>query len=957
MKKIRIKKLPKANMGTEVRNQVPYIDNTASPNLGLGDIGSNPPIEVNSTLRPVPRDEANLEAEVGETAITDLNSDGLPEFYKIGGKKHSKGGTPLNLPNNSFIYSNDKSLRIKDPELLKQFGKGGNKKKKGYTPAELSKTYDINKFRKVLADPNSDKLSIETAEKMIKNYMDKLGALALVQESMKGFENGIPAVAQPYLQKIGVSSEDILPPPPEAMQQQAMQQMPQQQMAPQQMMPQAKYGMDTGNPGNPFPVQRTYIDPTSRKKTKGLQNFVKRKYANDPMFRAYADKNLMPQGNLYMGEVDPVTEGTEYIEKYVDPTNMREDNTIYLSDQALFDEQGNRVDPQYLQGDMQFIPTSKRQIRRDFRDFKKAENEMPRYQDGGDVESNKPTKKQNLPDGATVYDADSPDFDPKKLKEGNYVKRNGKYYKVGKKKFAEYDGPAIDKLDSKLKGEYGDMREAYGRLVKKFNTDADVKKSFLQNFDKEISNLKPGDGIYSQADIEKLKGLSDQQKIDYFLNGNKHHMMIAAQMGDVTNIDNVGAWDKGRRDASGIPSNYKSAIGQAGLKPMSIDQTLGFQAGYIALQKMYDDPDVKDKLKNFRLPKTGVGDEGAAGSKFISKADGWEGNTTAGEMVLWAPNDYTFEEEEVPFEEEKKKEEKEIKGIEDPKPEPYTPYWTQDLRNVAGSLYDLATVKKRSPWQAKPQMNLAQPTFADFRGAASRLGSMAQSGAQQLATFGTPQAFGAGFANMQRNLAQNIGQLQDQEYKTNVGTANQFEMANTDIKNKYGVLQAKMATDLYDKETIADQAYDNSKRALRWNAIQSMNQADTNRGMTQTANTLTPNRYLDPRTGFTSFRDDGTQITATNKGPSVQEQVLKNAQRYMEDNPGMDWSTATKIASTGINKKTTSTAANNQNAVSGYPGYPMNPTGRRRRQSSNQRYMHGGAVPKKKCRVLRLPNK
>ena len=69
MKKIRIKKLPKANMGTEVRNQVPYIDNTASPNLGLGDIGSNPPIEVNSTLRPVPRDEANLEAEVGETAI------------------------------------------------------------------------------------------------------------------------------------------------------------------------------------------------------------------------------------------------------------------------------------------------------------------------------------------------------------------------------------------------------------------------------------------------------------------------------------------------------------------------------------------------------------------------------------------------------------------------------------------------------------------------------------------------------------------------------------------------------------------------------------------------------------------------------------------------------------------------------------------------------------------------
>lgn len=138
-------------------------------------------------------------------------------------------------------------------------------------------------------------------------------------------------------------------------------------------------------------------------------------------------------------------------------------------------------------------------------------------------------------------------------------------------------------------------------------------------------------------------------------------MMIAAQMGDVTNIDNVGAWDKGKRDASGIPSNYKASISQAGLNPMSIDQTLGFQTGYIALQKMYDDPDVKDKLKNFRLPKTGVGDEGAAGSKFISKADGWEGNTTAGEMVLWAPDEYTFEEEEVPFEEEKKERRTKIK--------------------------------------------------------------------------------------------------------------------------------------------------------------------------------------------------------------------------------------------------------------------------------------------------------
>ena len=34
-----------------------------------------------------------------------MNDDGVFELYNIAGKRHSRGGTPLDLPPQSFIYS------------------------------------------------------------------------------------------------------------------------------------------------------------------------------------------------------------------------------------------------------------------------------------------------------------------------------------------------------------------------------------------------------------------------------------------------------------------------------------------------------------------------------------------------------------------------------------------------------------------------------------------------------------------------------------------------------------------------------------------------------------------------------------------------------------------------------------------------------------------------------------
>lgn len=159
-------------------------------------------IKVKKTLQPVDRSDSNLEAEKGEVIVGDFSHTGFPELYVVGGERHYNNGTPLNAPENSFIFSRDKSLKLKNEEIQESFGK--REKKVGYTFAEIAKQYDINKYRKILADPDTDRLQRETAEDMIKNYNEKLGKLALVQESMKGFDNGLPFISIPYLESMGI---------------------------------------------------------------------------------------------------------------------------------------------------------------------------------------------------------------------------------------------------------------------------------------------------------------------------------------------------------------------------------------------------------------------------------------------------------------------------------------------------------------------------------------------------------------------------------------------------------------------------------------------------------------------------------------------------------------------------------------------------------------------------------
>ena len=88
---------------------------------------------VRYSLSSVPRDVANIEAEGGETVLTDLSGDGQFGLYNINGPRHSSGGVPMFLPEQSFIYSDTNKMKFNKDEMA-EFG---IESRKGKTPATI----------------------------------------------------------------------------------------------------------------------------------------------------------------------------------------------------------------------------------------------------------------------------------------------------------------------------------------------------------------------------------------------------------------------------------------------------------------------------------------------------------------------------------------------------------------------------------------------------------------------------------------------------------------------------------------------------------------------------------------------------------------------------------------------------------------------------------------------------
>jgi hypothetical protein len=217
MFKVRIKTSPDGGTHKATGEQDGYglVRNTSA-------IQTNPKsTPVNNKMGAIPRDQANIEVEGGESVIGDVNKDGTMELMHFVGKRHSEGGVPVNIPEGSFIFSDTKSLTIKDREVIEKIFNLPFRKQ-GYTPGEISKKYEINTYVEILKDESADPLAKRSAGEMLKKNKQKLGILAFIQESMKGFPDGIPAIAEDVLSTMGID--------PNQMAQQFAPQQPQQGM-------------------------------------------------------------------------------------------------------------------------------------------------------------------------------------------------------------------------------------------------------------------------------------------------------------------------------------------------------------------------------------------------------------------------------------------------------------------------------------------------------------------------------------------------------------------------------------------------------------------------------------------------------------------------------------------------------------------------------------------------------
>lgn len=1037
--KVKIKKLPNKAVGGGINGN--RIVNNQLLSWGGADFNMAPKKpKVTNTISGVPRDKANLEAEGGETVYGDVNGDGMAEHLTIKGPRHSAGGVPLNLPDGTFIFSDTKSMRIKDPKILANFGK----KKGSYTPADLAKQYDMSKYRKILQDPDSDDIDRKTAEIMIRNYNMKLGALAIVQESKKGFPQGIPEVSRPYMEAHKLDEQQFMP----------------QQAQEQQAPTFAKGGAKDPCPKNhywnerlgaciPFdksvPKQEEVFDPNRpmqdvyqdylnklnykrnveeydkfrRKKLEEyLDNYKGPDDSNSDEYKKFFEsdeyKNLKskypkpregfqfpgdfeqkeyysPQNewdeeskelfnNFFKyGEEDKINyKLNQYLKnnwenidwKKTEPLPYRDDERPqwYEQNAKPFDPmQYEQVMPQDIYRDRydNWCPCSKMQERfvqgkpvlekvcvpceqtataqygyempfysgdtMPIYDEYAYGGQLSKYQKQGEVKSAPKSKaytKEQLPAGAVTRDKITTD-----TKAGDYVLQpDGTYFKVSKAQ-AEYI--KSDTKSSKMSAadwaksspENRQKMDRANKLIEEGIKAGTITKS--GNGIKITGDFKPSleDRIILQEAFSNTGGLATDKYKVVSQKATGPYSGYDTKKGKLTSGSFVGGWTPEDHEQIYI---YQKAKGQG----------LSHQDALAEVERVKKDPKANAYLRKEYAGSLGI-DVSNISDEDIMKPDFFKKNyaditlgTEAGNMGLskeeyrqkygddalfgWehadargASSKFEYEPGEEPpkdcpcedgttkqrnpdgscppcdkEEEDGGDDETELPGQTPPE------WWLQDKLKVAGALRDSASIKKYMPWAPKVDLQAPSPVYLDPTRELAAQSEQANLMAQGLGQFAGPQAFAANMSGMQGNAATQAANTLSKYNNANVNLANQFGWKAADVANQEQLMNQGVTQRLYDQTTLANQQYDNAKRAARNNVLNQYISGITNKEKTNALNQMYPNFQVSPRQGGRAyFKDTGKTIK-----PS-QEQSQNFSKRVLElKNQGLNDDVAYKTA-------------------------------------------------------------
>ena len=211
------------------------------------------------------------------------------------------------------------------------------------------------------------------------------------------------------------------------------------------------------------------------------------------------------------------------------------------------------------------------------------------------------------------------------------------------------------------------------------------------------------------------------------------------------------------------------------------------------------------------------------------------------------------------------------------------PWWLQDIIKTAGAAGDLARIKKYLPWQANPQVRLPDATFYDPTRELAANTEQANLAYQTQSAFTNPQQLAAASSVTQGQAAKNAADIMGRYNNLNVGLANQLSQERTGILNTASQNKANLDTQLWDKYTIANQQFDNSRAKARENLRSSYIDAITNRANTANLNSLYPEYNVDPSSGgFIHFNPNAAKIKATDKYDYM-DALHKKAIQYSND--------------------------------------------------------------------------
>lgn len=895
MARVRITKIPKALSGLEVK-MTPGLYGTngntqfnRSAHLEAGKI-SQRPTEVRNTLQPVAREGANLEAERGETAVIDV--DGMPAHFKIGGKRHSQGGTPLNLPDNSFIFSDTAKMKIKDPIILAQFGM--KPQKGGYTPAEISKKYDINKFRKVLADPNSEDMDRKTAEMMIANYNLKLAKLALAQESIKGFPQGIPVIAMPYVESMEIDPAQFLG-------NQAQEQLE------QGAQPDAEMGTSRFGGGLPNLPKAQAGWAKQMPKDGKVYNVADLKRQAAPSFsEQYAAEQKAEKDKEEANQ-------KAYMDDMQDAETDAEMNAIYKQYAKVQERQKAKDMTTDWYDYLPLVSESAPQAFDKFAAMARAKGIDPyklekQITEGVDIGADPRTANEATINTAGPINQWKTGLSPVKAIQKTADLKKGVETKVKnwlKPTSAEIDNLSDDELMylNRIHKRYKVSGYAYGgstslpKAQDGIVTAADLRKKYKQQADTAAGvttvvtdPAKPatgggkkasttGGGKVKQADGTYLTPEEEAERIKRAGTVNDG-IVTAEQYAELERLykeAEASSYDNGKYNP-----NKKT------------DKNLAFQKYYHSI------PALKKVAEQI------IAEEKDPTNKGKTLAKGQRYDVTANEDAMFGPRTMKYWDKikKAASKEEPKKDgtvakkdtaETDRGAVERNPTHPvkkgaYAPWWLQDIVKTTGAANDLMRINKYLPWQATPEVRLPNATFYDPTRELAANAEQANIQTQGMGAFMGPQALSARSSSVQGQALKNAADIQSRYNNMNVEIANKLNQERTSIMNTASQNKAGLDTQLFDKYTIANQQFDNSKNLARQELRKSYIDGITNKAKTQALNSLYPNFYTDPSRGGDVNHTGLAAINPTKGGADRLDKIQKVMDRF----PGTKFEEAAK---------------------------------------------------------------